>query len=163
MYWSKHPWVYSDLTGLLSFGVFLVAVTSAPPAELTSSQYSITQYQRNTMRCLQCWTCDQHNHKVTELHPSEVPHPTDRRGECHNLIPLHIFSTVIAAPRLTEAKAYSYIVRITFYQLAAGRSDPTLPGTKNWTKKVCLNIKLARNFIKVFMILFLPVSSLAHT
>lgn len=36
-----------------------------------------------------------------------------------------MFSTVIAAPRLAEAKAHSQTVRTIFYQLAAARSALT--------------------------------------
>lgn len=111
--------------GFVFWVFFLVAVTSAPLAELWISRYSITPYQRNTVHCLWCWTCDQHNHKTTELHLSKVSHPADRREEYHLIIPLHIFSIVIAAPRLAEAKAHSQIVHTTFYQLAAGRSALT--------------------------------------
>lgn len=95
---------------------------------------------------------------MTELHLSQVSHPTDRRGESRHIIPLHIFFAIIVAP---EAKAYSHIVLTTFHQLAAGRS--ALTRDKNWIKEVCLNIKLTRNFTKVFKILFVPISFLVHT
>lgn len=140
-------------------GVFLVAVTSAPPAELSIQHRPLPR--KHTLHCSQRWTCDQCNHKVTELHLSKVSHPTDRKVECQHIIPLHIFSTVIVAPGLTEAKAHSHIVLTTFYQLAAGRS--ALARDENWTKEVCLNRKFMRNFIKISNILFLPVSFLVHT
>lgn len=47
-----------------------------------------------------------------------------------------------------------------FYQLAAGSA---LIRDKNWAKEVGLNIKLTTNFIKVFKILFLPISFLIYT
>lgn len=155
MYWNKGPmsilWLDGALVFLLVF--FLVAVTSAPPADL-SIQHRPLQW-KHTLHCLQCWTCDQCNHKVTELDLSKVSHPTDRREECQHIIPLHIFPIVIVAPWLTEAKAHPHIVLTTFYQLAAGRS--TLTRDKNWTKEVCFNRKLTKNFINVFKVLFLPV------
>lgn len=126
---------------------FFVAVTSAPPAKLSLQHQSITHYQRNRE------THGPH-------HLSKVPHPTDRRGECHHIIPLHIFSTVIAASRLKEDKAHPHFVPMMFYQLAAGSA---LIRDKNWAKEVGLNIKLTTNFIKVLKILFLPISFLIHT
>lgn len=93
--------------------------------------------------------------------PVTVSYPTDKRGECQHVIPLHVFSTVLVAPSSTKAKASPHIaLTVTFYQLHAGRSD--LTRDKIWTKEVSLNVKLMRSFIKVSSIQVLPTSFLVH-
>lgn len=155
MYWNKGPMSILWLDGALVFLLFFFWWLSHQ-LPLQICQYSTAHYSgKHTLHCLQCWTCDQCNHKVTELDLSKVSHPTDRREECQHIIPLHIFPIVIVAPWLTEAKAHPHIVLTTFYQLAAGRS--TLTRDKNWTIEVCFNRKLTKNFINVFKVLFLPV------
>lgn len=94
---TKYPRVYSGLREVWVF--FLMAVTSAPPAELSSQHHPLPE----------------NSETHSQLHLSKVSHPTDRRGECHHVTPLHIFSIVIASSRLKDAKVHIHTVLTSTY------------------------------------------------